>query len=362
MTLPTLTEYRQSTLRAFATCPRRTRFELEAGDVTTGWSEASADLGTVVHAVLAEIMQTLWRQAEESMATEEAMVIFWEVYNGLGIVLPAKELEDAAWMVRDFCKYKWKPERTLAIEEPLRVDLVCPDGVTRTVKGQPDLVIADPPQGVVCCDYKSGMGRPKAPRQAPPEGETIVGKQYLSEVGLFQRQVYGLLLLHRYPAEYVVLRELPLRWPQEAPREARLERGELEHVEKAVGSWMMKLARALEDGPESSEWKPRPGSHCAKCPVGRSCPVPIEMRGDGAIESEDAADEAAQALARLSAQREQLTGQLKSWHEATGHAPAVNEHEEMRWGPSRDAWAAKGGGRKFGIWRREDVLVDSEGS
>ena len=358
MALPVLTEFRQSTLRAFATCPRRTRFELEAGDVTTGWSEASADLGTVVHAVLAEIMQTLWRQAEENMATEEAMVVFWEVYNAMPVVLPAKELEDAAWMVRDFCKYRWRPERTLAIEEPLRVELVCPDGVTRVVKGQPDIVIADPPKGVVVIDHKTGMGRPRAPRQAPPEGETIVGKQYLSDVGLFQREVYGLLVLHRYPADYAVLRELPLRWPGEAPREASLLRGDLEHVEKAVASRMMKLARALGEGPESELWSPRPGSHCAKCPVARSCPVPPEMRGDGAIDSDEQADATAETYVVAKAQYTQAASQLKAREEAGCRPGRANEREEVRWGPDASAWQAKGNGRKFGLWAR----TDSEGS
>jgi hypothetical protein len=162
MSLPTLTEYRQSTLRAFATCPRRTRFELEAGDVTTGWSEASADLGTVVHAVLAEIMQTLWRQAEESMATEEAMVIFWEVYNGLGDRAAG---EGAGGRGVD-------GPRLLQVQVEAGADARDRGAVARGPglpgwrdadrEGQPDLVIADPPQGVVCCDYKSGHG--------PPEG------------------------------------------------------------------------------------------------------------------------------------------------------------------------------------------------
>jgi hypothetical protein len=205
--------------------------------------------------------------------------------------------------------------------------------------------------------HKSGMAKPKAPQQAPPEGETVIGKQYLSEVGLFQRQVYGLLVLRRYPADYAVLRELSLRWPQEAPREARLERGELEHVEKAVGSWMMKLARALDEGPESEEWRPRPGGHCNKCPVGRSCPVPPEMRGDGAITTDEEADEAARTYVVAKAQYSQAASQLKAREEAGCRPGRANEREEVRWGPDASAWTQKGNGRKFGLWPRE-----SEGS
>jgi hypothetical protein len=361
VSLPMLTEFRQSTLRAHATCPRRTRAELEAGDITTGWSEASADLGTVVHAILAEIMATLARLGEKQMPTEEATVIAWEVYNALPVTLPAKELADMEWMVQSFCKYQWRPERTLAIEEPIRVELVCDDGEVRTVKGQPDLVIADPPRGLVCVDHKTGMARPKAPRQVPEDATAVEGKQYLSDVGLFQRQVYGLLLLHRYPsAGYVTLRELALRYPDEPPREASLFREELEHVEKAVRSRMMKLDRALREGPDSELWSPRAGKHCRRCPVGRSCPVPPEMRGDGVIGSQEDADAAAHQFSVAGAQADQAREQSKVWVEA-GHAPGrANEREELRWGPEPDAWKRKGGGRKFGLWPVVESISSDE--
>jgi hypothetical protein len=356
-TLPTLEEYRQSTLRNDATCPRRTRGELQAGDVTTGWSEASADLGTAVHAVLAEIMRTLRDTGEIQMPTEEATVICWEVYNALDLTLPVVELETLEWMVQSFCRFEW-PTPIFAVEEPLRVPVECMDGVVRVLKGQPDVVIADPPRGLVCVDWKSGMARPKAPREAVPEGEPIVGKEYLSDAGVFQRQVYGMLLLLTFPAvEYVILREIPLRFPNEAPREARLDRHELEHVVKAVGSRMMKLDRALREGPKSKHWAPRPGRHCSKCPVGLSCPTPREMRGDGAIRTQAQADRTARKYAVVSAQKDQAHSQLKAWQE-TGNSPGrVNSGEMVRWGPEPDAWMVKGGGRKFGLWPAVSVQV-----
>jgi RecB family exonuclease len=349
-TLPTLEEYRQSVLRSHATCPRRTRRDLQAGDVTTGWSEASGDLGTATHAVLAEVMRTLRAAGEQMIPTEEATVICWEVYNALDLTLPAKELETLEWMVQSFCQYRWST-RIFAIEEPFRVPVVCPDGVIRVLKGQPDLVTADPPRGLVCVDYKTGQARPKAPREAAAEGEAIVGKEYLSDAGVFQRQVYGFGLMRTFPAvQYVILRELPLRFPGEPPREARLERHELEHVEKAIASRMMKLDRGLREGPKSEVWKPRPGKHCVKCPVARSCPVPREMRGDGAILTQVQADRAAQRLAVMGAKKDQATSQLKAWQEAGNPPGRVNERDEVRWGPAPDAWMFKGGGRRFDIW------------
>jgi hypothetical protein len=353
--LPILEEYRQSVLRNHATCPRRTRFELQAGDVTTGWSEASADLGSATHEVLAEIMRTLRRQGEPKIPTEEATVICWEVYDRLDLTLPPDELETLEWMVQSFCQYQWRPERFFSVEEPFRAELICPDGEFRTLKGQPDLVISDPPRGLICVDWKTSRARPRAPRETPQEGAVVVGKDYLSDVGLFQRQVYGLLLLSNFPAaQYVTLRELALRFPAEGPREARLERHELEHVSKAVASRMMKLDRALREGPKSELWAPRPGRHCNKCPVARSCRIPRPMRGDGAINSQVQADEAARQFAVAKAQASQVTDQLKAWQESGNPPGRANSREEVRWGPEPLAWKAKGGGRRFGIFPLEE--------
>jgi hypothetical protein len=84
MTLPILTEYRQSTLRAMEVCPRRTRFALELDeDLTTGWTEGSADLGTVFHAFVVDYMKTLRRpefRPAKQMPTEEAVNVAREVY------------------------------------------------------------------------------------------------------------------------------------------------------------------------------------------------------------------------------------------------------------------------------------------
>src|SRR3982751_5478078 len=52
--LEPLPAYRQSLTTAFAVCPRRTRFALQGrGNYATGYTESSADLGTVFHAVAA---------------------------------------------------------------------------------------------------------------------------------------------------------------------------------------------------------------------------------------------------------------------------------------------------------------------
>lgn len=356
--LEPLTEYRQSHLRALEMCPRRLLGALKVGDLATGWSESSADLGTVVHAVLAEIMATLRRVGAIQMPTEEAMVVAREVYAASPIVLPSEEHDDMLWMVRSFCAFRWQPQRIMAVEEPLRQEIVCEDGVARVLKGQPDLILADPPRGIVILDWKSGRSKPRGPQQPLEDGATVEGIRYLSNDGKFQRQVYGLLgLLSTPAAEYATLRELPLRFPGEGPREARLHRAELEHVQPRVAALMQKLARGIEEGEESDVWRPKPGRQCAKCEVGRSCPVPPEQRGDGALSPGPDADAAAAEWALIAAKDDQLRVQLRTLHEETGYAPKVNEREEARWDPPR---AVRGEKRKFGLHPRLDVAVAAE--
>lgn len=366
MTLPQLTEYRQSTLRAMEVCPRRTRFALELDeDLTTGWTEGSADLGTVFHAFVKAYMEQLatpeFRPAKQ-MPTEEAVNVARTTYAELPIVLDSDGYEALMGMVVRFCEFEWDVNRILALEDPLHVDLLCSDGEVRTVKGQPDLIMADPPHGVIIYDWKTGLGQPKAPKVAPEEGAPVEGKQYLSDAGKYQRRVYGLLALHTWPsARYAVLWEVPMRFAKYGPRHARLSREQLEHVESPLADHMMKLDQALRDGPQSPLWKPKNGAHCFKCEVARSCPVPPGQRGTGALESQAAAHVEARRWVRGKAMYEQAAERLKAWQEA-GHPPGQpNERDAVRWGPEPDAYTTKGGGRGFKLWPAiETTSTDSE--
>lgn len=344
--LEPLSEYRQSLTTSVTKCGRRTRFDLERGDVLAGWTETSADLGTVAHAVIAEILRTLYRHGEAQMPTQEAVEVMREVYGASKIALPADDRDALRGMILGFCEIKWQATRIMALEERLTADIVCPDGVTRTLKGQPDLLMADPPQGVVIGDWKGGRGKPKEPRQAPADGEVVQGKQYLSDRGHGQLDAYGLLVMRNYPSvQYALLREYHLR--SGAIREAALTRDELEHVEWELGDLMMKIDQGIAEGPRADVWKPRAGSHCVRaCPVARSCPIPPEQRGDGVIDSPAKAVRAAAAFVVAKAQYEQLRGQLKEHHEATGKPIPVNPREEIRWDPP------VGKPRKFGLHER----------
>lgn len=358
MTLPMLTEYRQSTLRGLELCGRRTRFSLEAGDLATGWTEDSADLGTVFHSFVDEYLNTLKRpdvRPAKRMPTEEAVNVAREVYDASPITLDADAYGALIGMAVRFCEFEWDVDRILFQEDPLRSELVCPDGEVRTVKGQPDLVMADPPHGVIIYDWKTGLGQPKSPRKKEPEGEAVEGTRYLSEAGKYQRQVYGLLVLHAIPAaRYAVMWEVPMRFPTYGPRHARLDRSALEHVEARLGSHMMKLARGIEEGPQSDVWRPRNGAQCFHCEVQASCPVPPRQRGVGAIRDQVDADIVARRFVRGKAMYTQAAEQLKARQAAGLPAGRVNESEEARWGPEPDAWQTKGGGRGFDIWPAVD--------
>jgi hypothetical protein len=184
--LTPLTEYRQSLLAGFETCARRTRFSLQVdGDYPTGWVESTGELGQAFHAVAAEMLRTMYRQGEVQMPTQEAVEIMREVYAAGDIVLPTEDRHTLRGLVLGFCAFEFVPTRIVALEERLTLDVPGPDGVLRTVKGQPDLIMLDPPDGLVIVDWKSGKGKPKKPRDTSEivtEGdrEIVYGKRYLS--------------------------------------------------------------------------------------------------------------------------------------------------------------------------------------
>jgi RecB family exonuclease len=351
--------YRQSLLASFEQCPRRAMHGMAIDDdLSVGNVGASADLGSAFHAFAAEYLRTLWRQGEKQMPTQEAIEIMYEVLAAGPWVLPVNERDDLRSMVLNFASYyEWNargilPAGTDFDPDPaarLTAEVVCPDGEIRVVTGKPDLIVSDPPDGVVIVDFKTGWAIPRSPRQMPEKGEAIVGKEYLSERGHFQLDIYGLLAMRHYPqARRATLRELHLRTGER--REASLGRDELEHVEREVGDHLMKLERAETEGHEGHElWRPRPGRQCLRrCPVLASCPIPNEQKGIGALVDEATADTAAERFIVVDGLRQTLRDQIKAYHEETGHAPDVGDGHVMRWKTDPET-----GRRSFGVWEPE---------
>lgn len=352
------TTYRQSLLRSFEICPRRALHELQVpNDLSVGNVEATADLGSAAHAALVEILATLRRegfsvdengerQVVDQLSTQEGIEVMYETLMQGDWVLPTDERQQLREFVLSFCsqkRYRIPPSRIMALEQRLSLDLPCPDGKTRTLTGQPDVVLSDAPDGLVVIDFKTGRGKPPSPRQMPEDGHPIIGRQYLSVGGTYQLFIYGLLTLREYPrAQHVTLRELWLRFGE--VREATLSRVELEHVEREIAVQMMLLDRAIDEGPDSGSklTNPRPGRQCLRgCPVSTSCPIPEEQRGEGAISSPEDADENARRMVKVTAVRTALIARLKAWHEETGHCPEVGDGTQVR-------WEGEKGSRKFG--------------
>lgn len=342
---------RQSTLRAFQSCPRRTWHDLQSPDLTDGFTEGAADLGTVVHAIAAEILETLKRQGQTQIPTQEAVEIAYEVYAASPVVLPPEDARDLVWLTLRVAERTWSGI-LMGTEIPLASDVPGPDGEIRRVTGHPDAVFTtQDARSLVVVDFKSGRGKPKSPRQ-PQEGvpEGVArGSEYLSD--LYQGDVYSLLAMDEWPAaERVAFREYHVR--SGLIREMVMGREELEHVRRLLGVHLMKLDRALQAGEDAPEWRPRPGAWCGKaCAVSKSCPIPVERRGRGAIDSDEAYDEAAGTLMVVDAQRDALREALKARFMVDGRGARIGDGSEIRWD--------QGKGGAFGIvdegWMREDV-------
>jgi hypothetical protein len=344
--------FRRSLVQGFTICPRRTMHEmlLPDQDLAVGNVGHTGNLGWAFHEFMRRYLQTLQEQGEPKMPTQEAVEVMYEVLADLPFTLPFEALDDLRWMVIGFCDIPWPvPLLILAQEKPLTAAVRCADGEVRTVQGTPDIVVGDPPDGIIIIDAKSGRGRPKGPRVEPERGEVVEGRSWLSDT--FQGDVYSFLGLLRWLfAERAIFRELHVRSGQ--IRQATMGRDALEHVERKLSVTLMQLDRAISEGEDSELWRPRPGAHCARqCPVALDCPVPREMRGDGSIETDEQADAAAGALAVLEGVRSTLIGSLKARAvDPRNPLPRVNEDEVAGWKPP------VGKGRRFGIWPRADVM------
>ncbi len=174
----------------------------------------------------------------------------------------------------------------------------------------------------------------------------------MSYSGHYALDLYGLLALHPdtkpngYPsAQFAKVHEIYYRVGG-PPREAVLRRDELADKMAEVGLQMMLIDRAITEGDRSELWRPRPGRHCLRqCPVSRSCPVPDEQRGLGALGSPEDQDEEAGRFVVVDALRDAL----KASFEETGRPPEVGDGTGLFWRVK-----SNGKGREFGVFPLDD--------
>jgi hypothetical protein len=355
-------EMRQSTLATFSRCPLAARFEIETGE------RHAPELarGTLAHRCMEEILRTLHRQGAAKMPQQEGIEIMYEVlaHTKAGpdddvLVLPPEEKVALRQFVVRFCTdWEWRTDRILALEEQLRHEIVCQDGAVRTLTGTPDVLIADPAQSaVVIVDAKSGWRPPSAPRGDESALTDEQRKRYLTERGHYQLDAYGLLALKRYPAaDKAILWEIHPRVGEK--REAALHRDELEHIERLIGIDLMLIDQGTdaEGAPKADTgvWRPTPGKHCSYCLRPRECPRAPATRGEGAIDSPEAAREFALDVEPLTARRDHTLKAAKAWVDE--HGPIdLGDGRVLGWQPPKK----EGGSRSFCVHTPEPPEEDT---
>jgi hypothetical protein len=328
---------RQSHLATFIRCPLSARYSLEveaAGD----FHSPEQARGVMAHRCQAEILRRMKSQGEKRIGIGAALAVAEEVMGqadldpGGRLVLGPEQKDEVRMAIVGFARnWTWDVRRIMAIERRLFSTLRGPDGVERVLTGQPDVILAMPPGGAEIEDSKTGWGPPKEPRTDQVTSE----KRYLSERGLYQLDVYGVLVMDSYPAiQRVRLTERHLMVGEE--RGATLERDELEEVKRRLAEDMMQYDHALHDEPPEDAgeswglWQPIGGRWCSYCAGRMRCPRPAEDRREGAIIDLPMAEQYAQDLAKVDGQRDHILKATKAWVDAHGPIP-MPDGRALQW-------------------------------
>ena len=345
--------YRQSLLGTADNCLLSALFSIQHD---RGWSGHAQARGIMAHRAFGEILKTLKRQGERQMPTEEAMVVLREVLEQRGIPdedvvrVPTREQK---WLRVDVLKFatawEWDPRLLVDVERRLFATVAYEDDdgstVERTVTGQLDALLAEPPDGAVVVDHKAGWAiPPKTPEDA---GEEAKNFEQVSYRGWWQQRLYSFLVMRNFPAvNFVRFREL---WPRYAEtRTATMFREDLEHVEYEIVEIVRLLDRAIAGGldPEENKlWKPSPGKHCGYCLQPSACPISAEARGEGAIPDEETARRYAAEYVTTKRLTDHRTKALKAWIDEHGPQEVEDANGRLMVG-----WRETPNGRRFGAF------------
>jgi hypothetical protein len=340
---------RQSLLANYDNCALMTRFSLEA----VGYNNAAQARGIVWHLFARRFLETLARTGEAGMSVSEALEILYEasaqreVPDDEVVVLSARERRLLRIAVMKFAteNQRFDMRRLMGAERRLytTVEYPRPGGgtVTRSVTGQPDALLSDPPDGAVVLDWKMWLSPP--PRyKGKLTRDHAAGVSYM---GYFQQRIYGLLVMRRYPSvQRVTLREFyPLAGES---RTATVYPEDLEHVERELANLCELLDRSIAGGSGSAMWRPSPGLHCNYCPRPASCPIAPEERAvEGGITTAAEAARSAADYVVASRVRKALGEALKDWVRQHGPVPVKDSRgrHEVRFKTQSD------GSRVFGV-------------
>lgn len=107
--------------------------------------------------------------------------------------------------------------------------------------------------------------------------------------------------------------------------------------------WLRVLLNRAEAGFQTGQWPAIPGSHCARCPAPRECPIPAKLREIESISPyERDPSELGEELKFLLADVDRLRGSLKAYVEQFGPV-AVGSDEEWSFKPVASSRLSKKG-------------------
>ena len=362
---------RQSLLSQFDSCALQTRMDM---DWRNGWSGHPQARGTIFHATAARCLEIMAREGEDHIEPDQALAVLRDVLRQADVpdsdvvTIPFSQIKDLRWTVVSWAaNNRFDVANLVDVERRLFADIEYPNPIGGTVKrrltGQLDSLFIEGASAdhAIVLDWKDTFALPS-------------GGSQLSAGGYFQQRFYALLVLHNFPSVLqVTMREFYVRFSsrpvnkstgliKEPVREASVTRDELLDIEEEFSALAERFDRAVEYGrtpwdseavelwdrtvnelraPEKAElkqeyqnltalWGPSPGAHCGYCPRPEKCPIIPEVRGEGAIESEEQARKVAAEILVAKSVVKQRDKALKSWAEVNGPIPIKNAKDAHR--------------------------------
>lgn len=274
---------RQSSIARFDNCPLS--LLLEAQNPQPSQKGNMGARGTLFHVWVARVLRQMraegWTEYPVDMGLELLLQVLAQHVPAEQVVhLPMRELRWLRVLVVRWCegtrRAGFNAGRILAVEERQFMPLEVPDGAggtyRRVITGQPDVLVADPPDGIIVVDWKSGWAPPSKSEEASLREREEGDDNKLSEQGYAQQVIYGALGLHEYPAaNRFTLREAYIMHGEY--REATIFRHELERTLDVLGAIVAQIDLAFADGPDSQRWIAKAGTHCSICPAVSRCPI-----------------------------------------------------------------------------------------
>jgi len=273
--------YRQSLIASFDACPLRARFSIEDERRSPG---PLAARGTLLHRAMHQAVREMQREGERKYPVEQGMELLTavcaqmgpEVKSGEVVPIPMREMRWARVIMTKWCEYvDLDPSKIIGVERRLTAPIELLTGKTVDITGQMDLLLADPPDGVIVVDYKTGFRQPKQTRVGTDPVKAMQAEEEgsgLTELGWVQFLVYSYLCFQAFDwIQRVIFREVHVLRQEE--RQARMEALQMERLTDPLRDQVTLLDQAVEEGIASERWAPSAGQHCSLCPKPWRCPI-----------------------------------------------------------------------------------------